>query len=416
MSKVICDVCGTSYPETSTQCPICGCVRPADSIAVSEDSQESGGYTYVKGGRFSKSNVRKRNQGNSTSVSKDNKPINKKIIGLAIVLLFLVIIVTLMFVFIFSGLSGNGGSNQVQNGNNNSKDPVITTPEEIPCTELKLSQVEFTMTQLNEVVILDAIPQPADTTDTVKFESSDPAVVTVDSLSGKVVCVGPGKAEIKVTCGDKIATCRVTCEVEPPVEDPTEITVHVELMRKKIDDANYEGKFFFLYKSGDVSAEELDWISDDQNVATVDKTGKVTAVSEGSTFIHAQYNGVTVASCEIICKFEIPDNGEDSPEGGDPGIGTAGVLVPYSHYGTALPFEEDKNAYSVTLANGEWVGLFLRDPNNPDNTVEVIWTLDTSYGGSCTIDPDGTGVTADSDEKCRIVAQHGNSYYYIIIY
>ena len=62
MSKVICDICGTSYPETATQCPICGCVRPAESTAVSDSDREHQGYTYVKGGRFSKANVKKRNQ------------------------------------------------------------------------------------------------------------------------------------------------------------------------------------------------------------------------------------------------------------------------------------------------------------------------------------------------------------------
>lgn len=66
MSKIICDVCGTSYPESATQCPICGCVRPAEVVTVSSEGNPvemptSGTYTYVKGGRFSKSNVKKRN-------------------------------------------------------------------------------------------------------------------------------------------------------------------------------------------------------------------------------------------------------------------------------------------------------------------------------------------------------------------
>ena len=54
MSKVICDICGTSFPESATQCPICGCVRPAEVVSVPETEEEKTGYTYVKGGRFSK--------------------------------------------------------------------------------------------------------------------------------------------------------------------------------------------------------------------------------------------------------------------------------------------------------------------------------------------------------------------------
>ena len=65
MSKVICDVCGTTYAETAAQCPICGCARNTTDQTVADSVQtgeENGTYTYVKGGRFSKGNVRKRNK------------------------------------------------------------------------------------------------------------------------------------------------------------------------------------------------------------------------------------------------------------------------------------------------------------------------------------------------------------------
>ena len=58
MSKIICDVCGTSYPETATQCPICGCVRSSDSVAVAGDAGDvarahrcgEGGANCLEGG------------------------------------------------------------------------------------------------------------------------------------------------------------------------------------------------------------------------------------------------------------------------------------------------------------------------------------------------------------------------------
>ena len=81
MSKVICDVCGTSYPETSAQCPICGYARTADAAAIADEgvaAQAGSTYQYVKGGRFSKSNVRKRNSGKPaparSSAEKSAKP------------------------------------------------------------------------------------------------------------------------------------------------------------------------------------------------------------------------------------------------------------------------------------------------------------------------------------------------------
>ena len=61
MNKVICDVCGTAYPETSSHCPICGCAKK--SVDRTSAGEEDGSYAYVKGGRFSKKNVRKRASG-----------------------------------------------------------------------------------------------------------------------------------------------------------------------------------------------------------------------------------------------------------------------------------------------------------------------------------------------------------------
>ena len=65
MSKVICDVCGTAFPETAAQCPICGSAKASSAQTAAGAAQPEGenttAYAYVKGGRFSKSNVRKRN-------------------------------------------------------------------------------------------------------------------------------------------------------------------------------------------------------------------------------------------------------------------------------------------------------------------------------------------------------------------
>ena len=64
MSKVICEFCGTSYPETASQCPICGSVRSNDNneiMGILEETSTEHEYHYVKGGRFSEKNVRKRN-------------------------------------------------------------------------------------------------------------------------------------------------------------------------------------------------------------------------------------------------------------------------------------------------------------------------------------------------------------------
>ena len=76
MNKVICDVCGTDYPETASQCPICGCARAGGaqtSAGNTAGDEERPAYTYVKGGRFSKANVRKRLKGAQVATTAPKK-------------------------------------------------------------------------------------------------------------------------------------------------------------------------------------------------------------------------------------------------------------------------------------------------------------------------------------------------------
>ena len=67
MNKVICDICGTAYPDTAPKCPICGFAKTAtETTSAGSERRTSESYAAVKGGRFSKQNVRKRNNSSRT--------------------------------------------------------------------------------------------------------------------------------------------------------------------------------------------------------------------------------------------------------------------------------------------------------------------------------------------------------------
>ena len=146
MSKINCDVCGTVYPETASQCPICGCVRAVDSIPSDNlDAQESS-YTYVKGGRFSRSNVRKRNQGKPvvdiTSMSEDvpQEPLEEgtrqdRGLLVAVGLLLLAIVVVVIYIitrFFAPSTPEDNSGNLVPNS---TSAPTETTTQEVETTE-----------------------------------------------------------------------------------------------------------------------------------------------------------------------------------------------------------------------------------------------------------------------------------------
>ena len=108
MSKIICDICGTVYPDNATVCPICGYPRQDNDKTVQTTAAAAAGTQVVKGGRFSNKNVKKRNSAageparrsgtqrparQDSAYSQEEKNPNKGLRGVAIVLLIAVILV-----------------------------------------------------------------------------------------------------------------------------------------------------------------------------------------------------------------------------------------------------------------------------------------------------------------------------------
>lgn len=324
MSKIICDVCGTSYPENANQCPICGCVRPVDPKIVSgstenAEAEATGTYTYVKGGRFSKKNVRRRSQeyqsteadvsvpATDVATGKSGKKTDKGLV-ITVIALLLAIVAVLVYIsvrFLIPGMSASSGNN----GNHgDSPNTTATTTEstlqQIPCQKLTLSDIVVELNSSGAIQLLSVKTEPSDTTDTVIFTSGDETVATVNQ-DGKIEAVGPGQTVITIVCGEQTASCRVTCAFETeatapsteaptqPVYDPTEL----KLLKSDVT-LTKKGETWLCYK-GKIPVEEITWTSDNEKIATV-TDGKVVAVSKGTTNIYGEYGGNKV-SCIVRC-------------------------------------------------------------------------------------------------------------------
>lgn len=333
MSKIICEICGTAYSETSTQCPICGYVRSAEAAAVAapETAEEnSGSYTYVKGGRFSKSNVKKRNRANqkpenaksagaaaaANRVRETQPKKKKKNVGFIIVSIILLLLVLAFVLFLVYKLFLPALPEVTPEEPSSSQQ---TDPEEtvISCTGITLDATEVTLTEIGAARMIYATPAPADTTDTLDFKSSDESVVTVTD-TGKIVAVGPGEASVTVTCGDIQVSCSVICQIETESDDPTEEsteeptdetteeteepTISLDDFKAKKTDITFfnVGEKFTLY-SGDIDVSLITWTSDNESVATIEN-GVVKAVGKGTTKVHGEINGVVI-TCIVRCSF-----------------------------------------------------------------------------------------------------------------
>lgn len=320
MSKIICDVCGTSYPETANQCPICGCVRPGDAVTVRGDTNEAevssaNNYTYVKGGRFSKSNVKKRNQGKAVPAAaapsqKEEKPKKEgkgdKVLIVTVFLLLLAIVAIVIYIALhfFAPGQTQDDKNPADNTTESTAQTVETTEAtvlEIPCVSLDVSDTVIELDKAGAALLLNVTAEPADTTDEITYATSDEAVAVVTD-DGKVVAVGNGQATITVTCGTVAVECRVVCTIEEETTGSTEATYSTEDFKFNREDFTMgtQGATWTLY-SGDIPVELITWSSDDEKVATI-SNGVVTAVGGGYTTVYGEYGDVKL-SCIVRCSF-----------------------------------------------------------------------------------------------------------------
>ena len=326
MNKIVCNICGTSYPENASQCPICGYSRTAEAESAASGKTEIA-YTHVKGGRYSKANVKKRNKVNQQPVEKpqSSAPTKQKednggkgMVVVVIVLLLAIVAVVgyiaLRFFlpndFIFEGLD-NVSLSEIFKRDEPVSDPATdpvdeydepTEAEPIGCTGISFNMSYIESEEIGATYPLDVTVEPADTIDTVSFSSDNETVATVDAF-GVVTTVGEGEAVITAVCGDYSAECFVSCilpTTEPAVEE-------LVLNRKEItfDEADQS----WLLYDGTIPVEDITWSSDDNNIAVID-AGKVVAVSNGDTVVYAMYAD-QVVSCVIHCNFD-DDNQENT--------------------------------------------------------------------------------------------------------
>ena len=166
---------------------------------------------------------------------------------------------------------------------------------------LTLSQSSVELAVGNSVVL------SATGADKITFSSSDEGVATV-TVDGTVKAVGAGSAVITVKAAEQAATCRVTVTA-PASEDPvkpeepdTPVTPSTPAGKDlSLKAFGSEVTVQFSFKVGETVPLEVDgtdatvtWSSSDSQIATVDASGVVTAVSSGKTIITASVEGQTL--------------------------------------------------------------------------------------------------------------------------
>ena len=284
MNKIVCDMCGTSYPETASQCPICGNAKSENTVTPADSVSQESGYAYVKGGRFSHSNVRKRNNGQKdlprtvapakpvkekpVPQEQEEKPVPPVFVqpepvreekpepkaeprqedpvpvaptpvnprrrdrkqqkkkersgNIALVIIVVVLMLAILGVCLYIGYSWMKLNFRPTVPTEPTNYTSSRLPVHIPCTgiNLTLASIEFTT---GTTRMLDFKVLPKDCTDVVTFESSDPYIATVNS-EGVISTIAKGTVTITIRCGEQVAYCEIICKLPNEPTYPTDPT------------------------------------------------------------------------------------------------------------------------------------------------------------------------------------------------
>lgn len=231
----------------------------------------------------------------------------------------------------------------------------------------------------------DAIAEAAEKLDLV-WTSSDEAVATVDG-DGLVTAVGAGTAEIKVSAADVnlSSSCLVTVVVPA-----TGITVpdKLDLVLNGQNTASLNA----MATPEDATNVALTYVSSDENVATVDETGMVTAVGNGEADITISLTQTFPASTGETATAETSSQ---------PVALTATTHVTVTTAVESISF--DKTEGVLTVGNTHQIKATVSPENASDQT--LTWT--SSDESIATVDSSGN-VAAKAAGSATITASVGD--------
>ena len=352
MNKIICDICGTSYPSSSDCCPICGCCSEASAEFLSgdvqyeeflEEAEESVAKTSVSKKKeiFDFDEVNMENEPEEEDDDEDydeeeeeEAPRHNTFVVILLTVLIIVLLGAAAFIFFRYFLPNMGEEESVPTTVAiQETEAAVTTEPTVPCEHMAMTNAGIAeLSAEGQQFLLHIKALPENTTDKIIYTSGDESIATVTE-DGKITAVSEGETIIYISCGIQRIECPVIVkyveETVPPtteaVVEETEATgaaeetvpaetkaetetetvaaaglkdVKLKLKRTDIQLGVYYS--FQLQLDCDLNPEEVTWTSEHPHIAKVDEQGNVTAVKAGTTSVTAKYGDQEV-QCMVRC-------------------------------------------------------------------------------------------------------------------
>lgn len=363
MSKIVCDICGTTYQDTSEQCPICGCTRDAaaallnDAVIAEEVVEEAVGKGRRNAGKrkeifdFDEVNDPSASEEDNTQGDDyddeeeydDERPRHNTFVVILLTILIVALLAVAGFLFVRYFLPNMAGDQETTAATQEIETTAMATTElTIPCQTLVMTSGTAELNEAGQYFLVHVIAMPEDTTDEIKFASGDESIATVTE-DGRITAVAEGETVIYITCGNQQLMCPVVCEfieettapateetqtgeatgetageetdettgdateetTDGQTDETTEATEAVDksgvtLKLKKNDITLGVYLQFTLVLDCDLEPTDVEWSSEHPHIATVDENGVVTAKKYGTTIVTAKYGSQEV-QCWIRC-------------------------------------------------------------------------------------------------------------------
>lgn len=347
MSKIICDICGTSYQDTAECCPICGCARGAAADLLADDllTEKNVEQAVAKTGNAAsrKKQIFDYDEVNTLLEQDDpvvdeeetafdeeeeyeEEPHHNTFVVILLTVLIAALLLAAGFIFVKYFLPNLGGDQETvpETTLAQVQDTTAETELRIPCETLILnSSAKAELTEVGFSHLINVMPSPKDTTDQLTFVSADQSVATV-SEDGKITAVAEGETIVTIRCGDVQMFVNVVCNFTPETEATTEATIEAtedgetagETTAEEESDKEIDSNVTLKLKKSDISlgvyyqyrleldcdldSTDVEWSSEHPHIATVDEEGVITAVKSGTTAIIAKYGNQQV-QCIVRC-------------------------------------------------------------------------------------------------------------------
>ena len=344
MNKIICDICGSTYPETADQCPICGSSREFGVENVDYIPEKMPEYipdSRKKKGIFSAAAKMTQESFYEMDAPEFDPPLDvlpeteisgtmsdripkRQVNYFAVVLLSLLIgvciIVSVFLLFRYYLPHQLSWETEPRSSETEETETEVTLSSEttVPCKSIVLTSGVPEITRIGQYWLLHVLVMPEDTTDQLTFTSSDESIVTV-TAEGRLCSVGEGTTTVVISCGSEQILCQVTVKLPEKETETAAETEQTEsetlsdpvdelhdsqvVLKLKQSDISFKkkGVTFQLELDCDLRPEDVAWMTLDPDVA-ICHDGLVTVLGSGTTRIVAQYGDQQVY-CIIRCDF-----------------------------------------------------------------------------------------------------------------